>query len=455
MRRATLRAPLTNHRPRVPLQVARGLAATAPPDARRLSTRSLPDYNTQVDVANIRLSKPKRPPPTKRRKAADGEWQGLKDLRARLKAEGSMVDQTLVDMESDADFQRTLKAYKEKGAAKLTLEEKKERRRQLDALGVPDFFDFLGRELEAPSKARKSCEVFQLNVGLYCNQACAHCHVESSPKRFEAMTEAVAERCVEILAASPSVHTLDITGGAPELNPQFRAIVEGARRAVGDRVDIIDRCNLTVLTEPGQEDLADFLAHHGVRVVASLPCYSSKNVNQQRGRGVFGRSIEGLRVLNEAGYGAQGGDLHMDLVYNPLGAFLPPPQEALEAKYREELKREFGVDFNELFTMTNMPIKRFADFLSRRGELKDYLDLLVRNFNPDTVDALMCRNTLSVSWDGSVYDCDFNQQLGNPLALQDAPLASVFDFSSTDEFLGSDIRFDNHCFGCTAGMGSS
>ena len=157
----------------------------------------------------------------------------------------------------------------------------------------------------------------------------------------------------------------------------------------------------------------------------------------------------------ERGFGVAGSGLTLDLVYNPLGAFLPPPQEALEAKYHEELKREFGVDFNELFTMTNMPIKRFADFLSRRGELKDYLDLLVRNFNPDTVDTLMCRNTLSVSWDGSVYDCDFNQQLGNPLALQDAPLASVFDFRSTDEFLGSDIRFDNHCFGCTAGMGSS
>ncbi|KAH8060811.1 DUF3641-containing protein [Aureococcus anophagefferens] len=337
-----------------------------------------------------------------------------------------MVDQTLIDMESDADFQRTLKAYEEKGAAKLTLEEKKERRRQLDALGVPDFFDFLGRELEEPSKARKRCEVFQLNVGLYCNQACAHCHVESSPKRFEAMSEAVAE------SSGPSSRRAE---------------------AVGDRVDIIDRCNLTVLTEPGQEDLADFSAPRRRRRAAALLLV--KNVNQQRGRGVFGRSIEGLRVLNEAGYGAEGSDLRMDLVYNPLGAFLPPPQEALEAKYREELKREFGVDFDELFTMTNMPIKRFADFLSRRGELRDYLDLLVRNFNPDTVDALMCRNTLSVSWDGSVYDCDFNQQLGNPLALQDAPLASVFDFRSTDEFLGSDIRFDNHCFGCTAGMGSS
>ena len=419
------------------------------------TTPNLPDYNTQVDVANIRLKPTRQTPAAKRRRAADGEWQGLKDLRARLKAEGSMVDQTLEDMKNDTEFQATARAYKQKGQAKMTLEEKKARRRALDELGIPDFFDFLTEHAAPATQARKATEVFQLNVGLYCNQACAHCHVESSPKRFEAMSEEVAMRCVEILAASPSVHTLDITGGAPELNPMFRRIVEATREAVGDRVDIIDRCNLTVLTEPGQEDLADFLAHHGVRVVASLPCYSSKNVNQQRGRGVFGRSIEGLRVLNEVGYGAEGSALHLDLVYNPLGAFLPPPQEALEDKYHEELKREFGVDFNELFTMTNMPIKRFADFLSRRGELKDYLDLLVRNFNPGTTDTLMCRNTLSVSWDGGVYDCDFNQQLGLPLDVRDKPKASVFDFASTDDLLQSDILFDNHCFGCTAGMGSS
>ena len=416
--------------------------------ARRLARRplstaaALPDYNTPVDTARIKLARPKQV----RREPRDGAWQGLKDLRKRLAEEGSLVDATLDDMRHDADFQLTAKKLRESGQRKLTLEEKKERRRCLEALGAPEFAEHLLQETGCDG-ARFATQVLQLNIGLYCNQACNHCHVESSPKKTEAMSRAVADRCLEVLVNSPSVTTLDLTGGAPELQPEFRRIVERCRELRPD-VDIIDRCNLTVLAEPGQEDLADFLAAHEVHVVASLPCYSDKNVNMQRGRGVFARSIEGLRRLNEVGYGDT---LKLDLVYNPLGAFLPPPQDALRAKYEEELQRHFGVSFNELFTMTNMPIKRFADFLSRRGELGDYLALLVRNFNADTAPALMCRTTLSVNWDGRVYDCDFNQQLDLPLAAG----GSIWDLRSTDDVREERITFDNHCYGCTAGMGSS
>jgi radical SAM/Cys-rich protein len=277
----------------------------------------------------------------------------------------------------------------------MSLEERKVRRRALDKLGVPDFGQFLEEAGVAHQLARKQTEVFQVNIGLYCNQACSHCHVESSPKRTESMTRETVDRCLELMANTPSLHTLDITGGAPELNPEFRRLVTKARSELPHIKDIIDRCNLTVLMEPGQEDLPEFLAEHNVRVVASLPCYSAKNVNQQRGKGVFDRSINALRILNSLGYAQPGTGLHLDLVYNPLGAFLPPPQEALEEKYREELMEAFGISFNSLFTITNQPIKRFADFLHRRNELQGYMDLLVRNFNADTVEGLMCGNTVS------------------------------------------------------------
>ena len=372
-----------------PRFLARSLGTSPPPT---------PDYNTPVDVANIRLSKQPRK---------------------------SLVPSTLKEMAGDAEFQLSSKRLKEMGQKKLTLEERKQRRRALDNLGVPSFASFLAEQRPRLEAVRRKCEVLQLNIGLYCNQACNHCHVESSPERTEMMSAAVAERCLALLEASPSVTTLDITGGAPELNAQFRPLVAGARALAdrtGRRLEIIDRCNLTVLAEPGQEDLPSFLAEHGVRVAASLPCYSAKNVDMQRGNKVrlgfagtwrsflfvcffltkdvvlgcgqvFKRSIAGLRMLNEAGFGAPGSGLGLDLVYNPLGAFLPPPQEALEAKYKEELREHFGVAFSGLFTMTNMPIKRFADLLHRRGELQAYLDLLVRNFNPDTVP---CAHTPSV-----------------------------------------------------------
>jgi radical SAM/Cys-rich protein len=295
-----------------------------------------------------------------------------------------------------------------------------------------------------------------MNIGLYCNQACGHCHVESSPLRQEMMTAETAAQCVKLLAATPSITTLDITGGAPELNDSFRMLVQMAREVRPD-VDIIDRCNLTVLQEPGQEDLVEFLKEHKVIVIASMPCYSEANVDQQRGNGVFERSIAALLALNEAGYGIEGSGLQLDLVYNPLGAFLPPEQSKLEQQYTIELEKNFGILFNQLFTMTNMPIKRFADFLHRRGELKDYMELLIRNFNADTTKSLMCLDTVSVGYDGKVFDCDFNQQLGLMVgtdAIHKDGL-SVFDMETLGDLQKHEIRTDNHCFGCTAGMGSS
>jgi len=406
------------------------------------STMVLPDYNTSVNVADIKLTKAKRP----------GSWKGLDDLKQRTS--GSLIADTLKEMEGDAEFQLNAKRLRELGQKKLTMQEKKNRRRALTELGVPQFREFLAEQNLMPK--RKPAEVFQLNIGLYCNQACNHCHVESSPKRKEMMDEATAMRCIEIIKNSPSIKTLDITGGAPEMNDQFRPIVEAASAARPD-IEIIDRCNLTVLAEPGHEDLPEFLAKHKVRVAASLPCYSAKNVNMQRGNNVFDRSIQGLIKLNEAGYGVEGSGLYLDLVYNPLGAFLPPPQEALQAKYKEELLENFGIEFNDLFTMTNMPIKRFADFLYRRGELKDYMDLLVRNFNPDTTETLMCTNTLNVGWDGRIFDCDFNQQLELDLqAPNDADaVADVFTIESVQDLVSQAPMVDSHCFGCTAGMGSS
>jgi len=342
----------------------------------------------------------------------------------------------------------------------MSLEERKKMRRALDKLGIPDFKDFLNEKgLSIP---RSTPKILQLNIGLYCNQACNHCHVESSPKRTEMMNAEVADACLKLLKNSPELTTLDLTGGAPELNSEFRRLVCEARAARGDDLDIIDRCNLTVMQEPGQEDLADFLAENKVHVVASLPCYGEKNVNLQRGSGVFDKSIQALRTLNAVGYGHEDSGLKLDLVYNPLGPFLPPPQESLEGKYKEELMENFGVLFNNLFTITNMPIKRFADFLYRRGELQEYLDLLVRNFNPGALDGLMCKDTISVRWDGALFDCDFNQQTNLGMGSQkddtlqeDMSGISIFDVDSVASFKEHEIVLVNHCYGCTAGMGSS
>ena len=364
----------------------------------------------------------------------------------------SLIPTTLREMDADPEFQATAKQLREVGQKRLTLEERKNRRRALDALGVPDFEPFLAQR-SLPAPRRDVVTTLQVNVGLYCNQACTHCHVESSPKRTETMDDATAQRVLELLAASPSVQTVDITGGAPEMNAAFRTLVAGAR-ALGK--EVIDRCNLTVLCEPDMEWLPGFLAEQRVRVVASLPCYSEKNVNAQRGNKVFSRSILALQALNALGYGEPGSELKLDLVYNPGGAFLPPPQESLREAYAERMRDDFGITFNELFTMTNMPIKRFADQLYKQGKLAEYMQLLVDNFNDETVPSTMCRSLVSVRWDGAMYDCDFNLALGVPLgANQPGVMGSIYDISSLDELEGAAVASSNHCFGCTAGMGSS
>jgi radical SAM/Cys-rich protein len=314
-------------------------------------------------------------------------------------------------------------------------------------LTAPRFADTLAAH-GLPPLARGPVTTLQVNAGKLCNQACHHCHVEAGPKRTEIMSEGVADRVLELLAASPDVTTVDLTGGAPELNPHFRRLVRETR-ALGRAV--IDRCNLTVLFEPGMDDLAEFLAEHAVAVMASLPCYGAENVEKQRGAGVFDKSIHALQRLNALGYG-RGAGLALDLVYNPVGAFLPPPQAELEARYRDELGRGFGIDFDRLLTITNMPIKRFAEALARAGEQAAYMGLLVNHFNPATVDGLMCRSLLSVGWDGALYDCDFNQMLELPLG---GGPATIFDVPGLGDLTGAPIATAAHCYGCTAGTGSS
>jgi len=409
------------------------------------TARDLPDYGkTPVEVDKIRLSKIQ----TFRRRDLDGQ---------------TLIDQTLKDLENDENFQETAKRLKTMGQQRMSLEERKQRRRALDSLGIPPFKDFVQSRAKLEDSVnvetaldRSVTHTLQLNIGLYCNQACGHCHVESSPKRKEMMTAETAARCLDLLKNSPQIRTLDITGGAPELNDQFRFIISTARAIRGDDLDIIDRCNLTVLHEPGQENLVDFLQENKVHVIASLPCYSAKNVDTQRGKGVFERSISALLMLNEAGYGSHQ-DLVLDLVYNPLGAFLPPPQANLEQQYKAQMLDNYGVLFNNLYTMTNMPVKRFADFLHRRGELEAYMNLLVQNFNFDTVSNLMCKNHISIGYDGKIYDCDFNQQLGMVVGTNKLHEGgkTVFDIQALKDLQLDKVRTDNHCFGCTAGMGSS
>ncbi len=300
---------------------------------------------------------------------------------------------------------------------------------------------------------RGQLDILQVNVGRLCNQTCRHCHVNAGPKRKELMSQEVAELCVDLLDKVPQVHTLDITGGAPEMAPPFRFLVREARQR-GRRV--IDRCNLTILSEPGYEDLADFLSGHEVDIVASLPCYTAGNVDKQRGDGVFAASIKGLQMLNDRGYAAgQGADSsairRLDLVYNPIGPSLPPLQDLLEADYRQRLREDFGVVFDNLICITNMPIGRFRSDLQRSGQLDAYLQKLESAFNPATVPHLMCRNTLSVDYDGYLSDCDFNQMLRIPLAGSRLHLRDL-----TPEMIeGRAIATGTHCLGCTAGSGSS
>jgi len=290
----------------------------------------------------------------------------------------------------------------------------------------------------------------QVNVGKRCNQACHHCHVDAGPQRTEVMDERTAERVLTLMRRARRLDLVDFTGGAPELNPHWRRLVREAR-ACGARV--IDRCNLTVLLEPGQEDTVGFLAEHRVEVVASLPCYSPGNVDKQRGGGVFDKSIEALRRLNAAGYG-RSPELKLDLVYNPGGPFLPPPQAKLEVDYKARLQADFGVVFDNLITITNMPIARFRHDLLRAGRLDEYRAVLLEAFNPATVEGLMCRSLVSVGWDGELYDCDFNQMLELGLAPS-AGARTLWDIESLDELAEREIATAEHCFGCTAGAGSS
>lgn len=305
------------------------------------------------------------------------------------------------------------------------------------------------RESDFPALRRGPLTTLQVNLGYRCNQQCLHCHVNAGPRRRENMDEATAQAVIAALDRLP-VHTLDITGGAPELNPHFRDLVRAGRER---GLTVMDRCNLTILGEPGQEDLAEFLAEQRVVVIASLPCYLPENVDGQRGRGVFARSIEGLRRLNALGYG-QGQGLELNLVYNPTGPHLPPPQEALEADYKRHLKEAYGIVFDRLLTLANMPIARFGSTLVSKGRFDDYMALLKSSHNPANLEKVMCRSLISVDWQGWVYDCDFNQMLGLPAPIGPGPRRHIRDLDPAC-LEGAPIVTADHCYGCTAGAGSS
>ena len=311
-----------------------------------------------------------------------------------------------------------------------------------------------------PPLRRGRLQTLQVNLGYRCNQSCLHCHVAASPQRTEMMDGDTAALVLQVLRAR-GITTLDLTGGAPELNPHFRELVRGARNS---GVHVIDRCNLTILSEPGQEDLAEFLAAQGVEVTASLPCYSPANVDRQRGDGGFERSIAGLRRRNALGYGDPARGLVLNLVYNPQGPSLPPPQAALEADYKRELMLHFGIRFDHLFALTNMPIQRFGSTLVSKGSFAGYMQLLRENFREENLETVMCRSLVSVDWQGDLYDCDFNQMLGLRARLHGAvrPHAGpagpghphLRDLLQHDT-AGGAIRIADHCYGCTAGQGSS
>ncbi len=304
--------------------------------------------------------------------------------------------------------------------------------------------------LNGKGLSRRSIEVLQVNMGRYCNQACIHCHVESGPTRTEMMSRETAEAVVRFLARS-EIPTVDLTGGAPELNENFNYLVESA---AGLQRHVMDRCNLTVIFEPGKNYLPEFFKRYQVEVVCSLPCYSEENVDRQRGKGTFDLSIRALRIFNGLGYGKPDTGLVLNLVYNPVGPHLPPPQEQLAQDYRSELREKFGIEFNHLYCLSNMPITRYATHLKLRGEYDRYMELLEANFNAATVDHVMCRNHLSVGWEGSLYDCDFNQMLELPI-VDDHGKALHIATASVRQLSGRPITVGNHCYACTAGSGSS
>lgn len=307
---------------------------------------------------------------------------------------------------------------------------------------------FRERLIEANvSPWRERVEILQVNLGKRCNQACHHCHVEAGPLRTEVMEKRTVDRLLELISTASDIRTVDLTGGAPELNEHFRYFVSALRK-LGKKV--IDRCNLTVIYEEGQTDLPEFLRTHNVEIVASLPCYLGENVDAQRGLGTFGKSIDAIRRLNSVGYGIHETGLVLNLVYNPLGPHLPPDQRQLEATYKEHLWENYGIRFNALFTLTNMPINRFAHQLMRQGAIGSYMSLLYRHFSSAAARNVMCKTLLSVGWDGKLYDCDFNQMLELPLRSE----KTIWDIDDSSP-LGHEIVFGDHCFGCTAGNGSS
>ncbi|HEY2933331.1 MAG TPA: arsenosugar biosynthesis radical SAM (seleno)protein ArsS [Acidobacteriota bacterium] len=314
-------------------------------------------------------------------------------------------------------------------------------------VSIPPFNSTLSRHGLSTLHAAE-IEIFQINVGKLCNQTCAHCHVDAGPDRLEVMTRETMADCLAALAKT-SIPKVDITGGAPELNPDFRWLVQQAR-SLGRHV--MDRCNLTVLQVKGQEDLPDFLARHQAEVICSLPYYQARETDRQRGLGVFQRSVDALQALNRRGYGKAGTGLLLNLVYNPVGAFLPGPQKSLEADFKRNLLAKYGIEFNNLYCITNMPISRFLEFLLASGNYQHYMERLLQAFNPAAVQGLMCRNTLSVGWDGRLYDCDFNQMLD--LELCSPAPRHIRDFN-LQALNGRRIVTGRHCYGCTAGAGSS
>jgi radical SAM/Cys-rich protein len=305
-------------------------------------------------------------------------------------------------------------------------------------------------QTDFPAITRNSLEVLQVNLGYLCNLSCTHCHVNAGPKRTELMDIATVDLILDFINRT-GIHTLDLTGGAPEMNPHFNYLVQQARTM---NVNVIDRCNLVILEEPGYEELAGFLAANQVEITASLPCYLEDNVDKQRGKGTFSASLAALKKLNRLGYGQPDQPLQLNLVFNPQGLNLPPEQQALEKAYKDHLQEHYGIVFNKLFTITNLPIQRFGSMLISKGLFNDYIQLLKDNHRPDNLAGVMCRNTISVGWQGYVYDCDFNQMLHLPLGKnsdQKTHLQDLIDQSLT----GSAINVRQHCYGCTAGQGSS
>jgi radical SAM/Cys-rich protein len=301
-----------------------------------------------------------------------------------------------------------------------------------------------------PELQRTQLETLQVNLGYTCNQTCKHCHVNAGPNRTEQMSLETINDVLSFIRQH-GIQKLDLTGGAPELNPHFRYLVSEARQL---DVHVIDRCNLTILSEDNQQGLAEFLAEHKVEVVASLPCYSQKNVDEQRGKGVFDKSISGLQQLNTLGYGKQGTGLTLNLMYNPTGAFLPPLQTTLEADYKEKLRHDFDIEFSQLFTLTNMPIMRFGSSLMSNGEFEAYMQLLKTAHSDGNLHTVMCRSLISIDWQGYIFDCDFNQMLDIPSRLDDITKRHIADLN-IEELERSNILVADHCYGCTAGSGSS